>query len=436
MTERIYRDPVHNIIRLQTDSDEGELMMRLIDAAEFQRLRRIKQLGLGLYTYQGAEHSRFTHSLGAFHLMTRVLDRFSERYAIDPQDRIAARAAALLHDVGHGSFSHVMEKLIDFHHEQRTVQVILDEGSEIGSLLRSYSVDLPRSVAGIIEGTFRPSALAQLVSSQLDVDRMDYLLRDSLMTGAKYGIYDLEWIINALAIDEDADRIYVEARGIYAVEEYLQARYYMFRQVYFHRTLRSAEAALRSIIRRALRLLDDGHEVWYAPGTPFEKILRREELSISEHLQIDDSDFVFHVKQWQNSSDAVLRDLSRRFTDRRLFKAIDLDMPHEQQAEFLSSAKKLVEQAGFDPEYYFVEDRASDLPYYNYYAAEEAEPKTHIYVESGYASPQIREISEVSNVVRGLQQPYELHRICFPAEVKNEVYELYHRGSAKKLTVR
>jgi HD superfamily phosphohydrolase len=436
MTERIYRDPVHNIIRLQTDSDEGELMMRLIDAAEFQRLRRIKQLGLGLYTYQGAEHSRFTHSLGAFHLMTRVLDRFSERYAIDPQDRIAARAAALLHDVGHGSFSHVMEKLIDFHHEQRTVQVILDEGSEIGSLLRSYSVDLPRSVAGIIEGTFRPSALAQLVSSQLDVDRMDYLLRDSLMTGAKYGIYDLEWIINALAIDEDADRIYVEARGIYAVEEYLQARYYMFRQVYFHRTLRSAEAALRSIIRRALRLLDDGHEVWYAPGTPFEKILRREELSISEHLQIDDSDFVFHVKQWQNSKDAVMRDLSRRFTDRRLFKAIDLDMPHEQQAEFLSSAKKLVEQAGFDPEYYFVEDRASDLPYYNYYAAEEAEPKTHIYVESGYASPQIREISEVSNVVRGLQQPYELHRICFPAEVKNEVYELYHRGSAKKQTVR
>jgi HD superfamily phosphohydrolase len=368
--------------------------------------------------------------------MTRVLDRFSERYAIDATDRVAARAAALLHDVGHGSFSHVMEKLIDFHHEQRTVQVILDEGSEIGTLLKSYSGDLPRSVAAIIEGTFRPSALAQLVSSQLDVDRMDYLLRDSLMTGAKYGIYDLEWIINALAIDEDADRIYVEARGIYAVEEYLQARYYMFRQVYFHRTLRSAEAALRSIIRRALRLLDDGQEVWYAPGTPFEKILRREELSISEHLQIDDSDFVFHVKQWQNSSDAVLRDLSRRFTDRRLFKAIDLDMPHEQQAEFLSSAKKLVEQAGFDPEYYFVEDRASDLPYYNYYAAEKAEPKTHIYVESGYASPQIREISEVSNVVRGLQQPYELHRICFPAEVKNEVYELYHRGSAKKQTVR
>jgi len=434
MPERIYRDPVHNIIRLQTDSDEGELMMRLIDTGEFQRLRRIKQLGLGLYTYQGAEHSRFTHSLGAFHLMTRVLDRLGERHTIKPADRIAARAAALLHDVGHGSFSHVMEKVLNFHHERWTVEVILNESSEIGALLRSHSPDLPAKVASIIEGTFQPAALAQLVSSQLDVDRMDYLLRDSLMTGAKYGIYDLEWIINALAIDEAEDRIYVEARGVYAVEEYLQARYYMFRQVYFHRTLRSAEAVLRSIIRRTLQLFDEGQEVWHATNTAFEKILRREPLTITEHLQIDDSDFVFHVKQWQRSSDHILSDLSRRFIARQLFKAIDLDMPNEQKGEFLAAARSVVERAGFNPDYYFIEDRASDVPYYKHYAAEKAEPKTHIYVESGYASPRIREISEVSNVARGLQYPYELHRVCFPAEVKTEVYELYHRGDLKKET--
>ena len=427
MSERIYRDPVHNIIRLRTDTTEGELMMKLIDASEFQRLRRIKQLGLGLYTYQGAEHSRFTHSLGAFHLMTRVLDRFSERYSIKPDDRIAARAAALLHDVGHGSFSHVMEKVLNFHHEQWTVQVMLSEQTEIGQLLRSYSAELPGKVASIIEGNFQPSALAQLVSSQLDVDRMDYLLRDSLMTGAKYGIYDLEWIINALAIDEAADRIYVEARGLYAVEEYLQARYYMFRQVYFHRTLRSAEAVLRSIIRRALNLHENGFDVWHAPGTAFAKILRRETLTITEHLQVDDSDFVFHVKQWQHSPDAILKNLSDRFIHRRLFKAIDLDMPASEKDEFLDAAREAVRRAGFDPDYYFIEDRASDVPYYSYYAAERAEPKTHIYVESGYAHPGILEISEVSNVVKGLQHGYELHRVCFPAEVKDEVYEIYHR---------
>jgi HD superfamily phosphohydrolase len=426
MSERIYRDPVHNIIRLRTDSDEGELMLRLIDTPEFQRLRRIKQLGLGLYTYQGAEHSRFTHSLGAFHLMSRVLDRLSEKHHFDGEDRAAARAAALLHDVGHGSFSHVMEKVLGFHHEKWTVEVMLSEATEVGNLLRSYSPALPGKVAAIIEGKFQPAALGQLVSSQLDVDRMDYLLRDSLMTGAKYGIYDLEWIINALAIDEENDRIFVAARGLYAVEEYLQARYYMFRQVYFHRTLRSAEAVLRSILRRALKLLEMGQTVWYAQDTAFEKILRRTPLSITQHLEVDDSDVLFHVKQWQRSNDAVLGDLSRRFTGRRLFKAIDLDMPVEERPEFLTAARDCVMRAGYDPEYYFIEDRASDVPYYNYYTAAGAEPKSLIYVEDGYARPRIREISEVSEVVRGLQRGYELHRVCFPTEVKTEVYELYH----------
>src|SRR6201988_10415 len=433
MAERIYRDPVHNIIRLRTDTAEGELMIKLIDSAEFQRLRRIKQLGLGLYTYQGAEHSRFTHSLGAFHLMTRVLDRLGERHSISAEDRVAVRAAALLHDVGHGSFSHVMEKVLNFHHEQWTIQVIQSELTEVGSLLRSFSPDLPDRVASVIAGKFQPSALGQLVSSQLDVDRMDYLLRDSLMTGAKYGIYDLEWIINALAIDEAADRIYVQARGIYAVEEYLQARYYMFRQVYFHRTLRSAEAVLRSIIRRALKLHDDGMEVWHASGTAFEKILKHESLAITDHLQVDDSDFVFHVKQWQNSTDSILRDLSTRFINRRLFKAIDVDMPIAERDGFLAEAQSAVARAGFDPEYYFIEDRASDVPYYNYYAAASGEPKTYIYVETGFASPRIREISEISNVVRGLQHGYELHRVCFPAEAKAAVYEIYHRGSNKQV---
>jgi uncharacterized protein len=426
LTERIYRDPVHNIIGLRTDNDEGRLMMRLIDAPEFQRLRRIKQLGLGLYTYQGAEHSRFTHSLGAFHLMTRVLDRLAERHTINEQDRTAARAAALLHDVGHGSFSHVMEKVLGFHHESWTVQVVLNRDNEIGNLLADYSTDLAGNVAAIIEGKFQPAALGQLVSSQLDVDRMDYLLRDSLMTGAKYGIYDLEWIINALAIDEENDRIYVAARGLYAVEEYLQARYYMFRQVYFHRALRSAEAVLRSILRRALKLLEAGESVWYAPDTAFEKVLRRTSLSLADHLEMDDSDVIFHVKQWQRSADPILGDLSRRFVGRRLFKAIDLDMPESERPDFLAAARKCVAQAGFDPEYYFIEDRASDVPYYNYYTAEGVEPKTRIYVEDGYARPRIREISEISQVVRGLQQGYELHRVCFPAEVKQRVYDLYH----------
>jgi uncharacterized protein len=429
LSQRIYRDPVHNIIPLRDDSAEGRLMIRLIDAPEFQRLRRIKQLGLGLYTYQGAEHSRFTHSLGALHLMTRILDQLSDRYQIKDQDRAAARAAALLHDVGHGPFSHAMENVLGVHHEQLTMQAVLSEETELWRALSSYSSELPARVASIIEGTFKPAALAQLVSSQLDVDRMDYLLRDSLMTGAKYGLFDLEWIINALQIDEAGDRIYVAARGIYAVEEYLQARYYMFRQVYFHRSLRSAEAVLRSALRRALKLMNETESVWCASGTSFEKILHRQSLTITEHLEMDDSDVIFHMKQWQRSSDSVLSDLSRRFVERRLFKAIDLDMPEAERKDFLTAAHAVIEQGGFDPEYYFIEDRATDVPYYGYYTAEGIEPHTRIYVEDGYAHPQIREISEVSEAVRGLRRGYELHRICFPAEVKDEVYRLYHTAS-------
>lgn len=426
LSEKIYRDSVHNIIRLKTDTEEGKLLVRLIDTAEFQRLRRVRQLGLAHFAYQAAEHSRFTHSLGALHLATRILAKLESTHEISAEHKTAVRAAALLHDIGHGAFSHVIETILNFHHEQFTIEAVLSSGTEVGQVLRGFSAELPENIAAIIRGDFRPMALAQLVSSQLDVDRMDYLLRDSLMTGAKYGIYDLEWIIKSLEIDEENDRLYVSARGIYAVEDYLQARYYMFRQVYFHRTLRSAEAVLRSLIRRALHLFKNGKDVWFAHKTPFEKILNGEKLSLIEHLQIDDSDVMFHIKQWQNSSDVILSDLANRFLRRRLFKAFDLDMPEDERQDFLEKARKVVENSGFDADYYFAEDKAGDVPYY-FYTKMQTEPKNLIYVEEGFSRPAIREISEISAAVRGLQKGYQIYRVCFPPELKKEIAKLYHQ---------
>ena len=417
---------MHNIIRLKTDTAEGKLLVRLVDTAEFQRLRRIRQLGLAHFAYQAAEHSRFTHSLGALHLATRILAKLDLSYKIPDEAHLAVRCAALLHDIGHGAFSHVIEPILKFHHEEFTIEAVLSPETEVGAALRGFSDFLPEAVAGIIRGDFRPTALAQLVSSQLDVDRMDYLLRDSLMTGAKYGIYDLEWIIKSLEIDERNDRLYVSARGIYAVEDYLQARYYMFRQVYFHRTLRSAEAVLRSLLHRALELFQSGAPVWFAEQTPFEKILKGEKLDLREHLQIDDADFMFHIKQWQNAEDKILADLANRFLHRRLFKAFDLDMPEAEQQEFLEKARRLVEDAGFDPKFYFIEDKAGDVPYY-FYTKRQSEPKNQIYVEEGFSRPEIKEISEISAAVRGLQKGYQMYRVCFPAELKEEIAKLYHR---------
>jgi HD superfamily phosphohydrolase len=425
-SERIYRDSVHNIIRLKLDSPEGNLIARLVDAAEFQRLRRVRQLGLAHFAYQAAEHSRFTHSLGAFHLATRILAKLKTKYPISAEDHTAIRVAALLHDVGHGAFSHVLENILDFHHEDFTVEAVLSDETEIGDLLREYSSDLPHRVAEIIRGTFRPMALAQLVSSQLDVDRMDYLLRDSLMTGVKYGVYDLEWIIKSIEINEADDQLYVSARGLYAVEDYLQARYYMFRQVYFHRTLRVAETILQSLLRRALQLFQSDKPVWHAPGTAFEKILSGKSLKLKEHLALDDADVVHYIKQWQHSSDDILADLSRRFLNRRLFKAFDLDMPESERPGFVTAARDIVAGRGFDPDFYFIEDTAGNVPHY-FYISDRSKPKDLIYVEDGFSRSRIREISEVSSAVRGLQAEYRLHRVCFPAELTDDIAKLYHR---------
>lgn len=222
IVERIHRDPVHNIIPIEMRSAEGRLLLQLIDSREFQRLRRIKQLGLANFVYQGAEHSRFTHSLGALHLAGRILGRLSGAYSISAADQTVIRVAALLHDVGHGAFSHVLEPILNFHHERFSVEAILSEETSIGQILRNHSKEISGRVADVIRGDFVPVALAQLVSSQLDVDRMDYLQRDSLMTGAKYGVYDLEWIIKSIEINEADDHLYVSARGLYAVEDYLQ----------------------------------------------------------------------------------------------------------------------------------------------------------------------------------------------------------------------
>jgi HD superfamily phosphohydrolase len=425
VAERIYRDSVHNIIRVNTDTAEGQLVIALIDTPEFQRLRRIRQLGLAYFAYQSAEHSRFTHSLGAFHLAQRLIAKLRLSHEVPEGAQTAVRVAALLHDIGHGPFSHVIESILGFHHEDFTVEAVLSDETAIGRLLTGYSHTLAPDVAAIVRHEFKPNALGHLVSSQLDVDRMDYLLRDSLMTGAKYGVFDLEWIIKSIEIDEANDRLYISTPGLYAVEDYLQARYYMYRQVYFHRTLRSAEAVLRVLVKRALKLAGTGKTPWSDDGTSMNAVVSGERLSLAQHLAFDDNDVLYSIKRWRDSTDDTLSDLASRFLDRRLFKAWDLDMPENERADFVAAARSEVAAAGYDPEFYFVEDEATNAPY-SFYSKRNGDPKDLIYVQEGFARPRIREISEVSPAVRGLQEGYRIHRICFPAEVEDRIEGLYH----------
>jgi HD superfamily phosphohydrolase len=423
LPQRNYRDPLHNIISLDESVGDDYLVIALIDSAEFQRLRRIKQLGLAMFTYQGAEHSRFTHSLGVMHLMTRALGLLGAHHPISEEARVVGRAGALLHDLGHGPFSHVIEKVFHFHHEDWTRRIILDEGTEVHRALKDFDPSMPEKLVSLYTHQYAPAFISQLVSSQLDCDRMDYLLRDSLMTGAKYGIYDLEWVLHALKIDEGSDRVYVESKGLYAVEEYLQARYYMFRQVYFHRTLRSAEAVLVSTLRRARELIEQGEIGFRIRDSVFEKMLCGQEVTTSEYLQLDDTDLTFHLKQWAQEADPVLSDLARKFINRRLFKAMDLGVLGDQTEEFFRRAVEVVAGAGFDAEYYLIMDRAADVPYYSYYSPVDVDARNLIYVESDSPQFAIREISEVSGVVRGMRG-YRIDRVCFPEDVAEEMADL------------
>ena len=431
MPQRNYRDPLHNIISLDEARLDDRLIVELIDSVEFQRLRRIKQLGLAMFTYQGAEHSRFTHSIGVMHLMTRALDLLGAHHKISDEARVVGRAGALLHDLGHGPFSHVIEKVFGFHHEDWTCRVVLDENTEVNRKLRSFDASLPDKLASLYKHSYSPAFVSQLVSSQLDCDRMDYLMRDSLMTGAKYGMFDSEWVLHALKIDE-SQRVYVEAKGLYAVEEYLQARYYMFRQVYFHRTLRSAEAVLVATLNRARALLQLGQLRFRMPDSAFERLLTGESISTSEYLQLDDTDLTFHLKQWSRDPDPMLADLAGRFMARRLFKVMDVTLQKDLFDQFWKRAQECVRRAGFDPEYYLLMDRAADVPYYGYYSPASIDPSGLIYVETGETGSPIREISEISEVVRGMRG-YRIDRVCFPVEVADQMSALMteHEGRAK-----
>ncbi|MCX7011275.1 MAG: HD domain-containing protein, partial [Candidatus Sumerlaeota bacterium] len=249
--EKLFRDPVHDLVAFNLSDPREALLLRLIDTPEFQRLRRIRQLGMAYLAYPGAEHTRFGHAIGVAVIARRMLEELGKHARLDEAQSFACLVAALLHDVGHGPFSHIMERYLGFSHEERAVEILLSESTSIHRCLAEFDPSLPERVAALARGNPSTGAYGAIISSQLDADRMDYLLRDSLMTGVKYGIYDLERILKMLRMDEAGGRIVLSAKGLMPLEKYLQSRYHMYRQVYFHKAVTAAEVLLASLLRRA-----------------------------------------------------------------------------------------------------------------------------------------------------------------------------------------
>jgi HD superfamily phosphohydrolase len=441
---KVLRDPVHNLIPLS--GDEGKLLVELIDRPEFQRLRRIRQLGLGSLAYPGAEHSRWTHSVGVCHVARRMLDALRERHGqysdeyrelADLQQEILV--AALLHDLGHGPFSHVFERAIprvdrapeDYpaDHEGWSERIIRER---FGPLLTGHSIRVD-VVTGLINKKKRQHLLAKdFISSQLDADRMDYLLRDGRATGAKYGEFDLEWLLHSLRIGKVSVRGQSEGvwrlcfdgnKAIHVIEEYIQAREFMYVQVYIHKTVRAYEALLKNILGLAASISKGNPDSVPRPCPPaLAKMLAGQTVDVQEYLSLDDFRLWMTLIDWSTAgsgNDARLDRLAqmcRKLVHREQpYKYIDLDNEDKR----MKAVEYVTRLQGEPLEFSVGLDIFTDLAYrnarYRKSKEDEEEEDRVIYIldSRGYCSP----AESPSEVIRAI------------SEIKTQICRLYYDDS-------
>jgi uncharacterized protein len=371
MPEKIIRDPVHDVIAFRLERPVDALLFKLLNATEFQRLRRIHQLGLANLAYPGADHSRYSHSLGVMETARKILDQLRRSFTIDEEQETACLVAALLHDLGHGPLSHVFERVSGIHHERITQRIVMDPESDVHQILFQHDKLMPERVVEFFKGEPKRTFFFDILSSQLDADRLDYLLRDNYMTGSRYGDYDLNWLLHALTIDEAGSRLAVNWKGVSAVEAYLQSRHHMYRNVYFHKVVRSAEGMVKLALQRAKRLAVQGRLEGPTRDSSVYKALLGQRFTIEEFRDLDDISVWHCLKLWVNASDPILAGLCRGLLFRGLFKTIDLtkQMDGQQAQAAMTRAMGAIEEAGGEPNYDIFYDEPTDTPYEIYGAA-------------------------------------------------------------------
>lgn len=439
---KIIRDPVHNLIPFHaTDCDK--LLLNLINAREFQRLRRVKQLGMSEFVFPGANHSRFAHSIGVMHTARQFLNRLrvlGER--ITKEQETIVLSAALLHDVGHGPFSHAFEKITEEDHEKRTLEIIKNRDTEVNKTLRGFDKALPGHLAQFFDKSVGssdslPPYMVGIVSSRLDADRFDYLQRDSYATGTNYGKFDPGWLILHSFPDKKRGRLYLGKKALLATEAYVFARHHMYQSVYFHKTTRAAEVILRLIFKRFKERLDalsKAKRKKLVPGCPAVVMAAfRGKIDLANYLRLDDHCITEFVKACEFSSDKVLKMLGSALLNRHLLKAVDATEANgDQVANFKAAAQDVVrKRKELDAEFAFAEDIAEDTPY-KPYDFDKEKPESMIWVEDLSGNQQ--ELSELSDQVRALRSKKTLIRYYFPEVVRDDIQALAvtHLGKASK----
>ncbi|MBM7585206.1 HD superfamily phosphohydrolase [Bacillus pakistanensis] len=412
--EKVFKDPVHRYVHVR-----DRVIWDLIGTKEFQRLRRIRQLGTTYLTFHGAEHSRFNHSLGVYEIIRRIVDDvFDGRPEWSKEERLLSLCAALLHDLGHGPFSHSFEKVFQLDHEHFTQAIILGD-TEVNAILSKVSKDFPKYVAEVIAKTYENKLVVSLISSQIDADRMDYLQRDAYFTGVSYGHFDMERILRVMRPRED--QVVIKYSGMHAVEDYIMSRYQMYWQIYFHPVTRSAEVILTKILHRAKELYENSYS-FKLPPIHFYSMFEGK-VSLKDYLKLDEAVILYYFQIWEEEEDPILSDLCRRFMNRNLYKYVEFDPAKEYKKH--SELETLFKKAGIDPEYYLVLDSSSDLPYDFYRPGEEEERlPIHLMMPSG----DLRELSRESDIVDSISGKRRTdHKLYFPADF------LYDESSKKNI---
>lgn len=448
---QFYRDPVHGQIRFEaidldssfpsegsSDAQVSWLIRKLIDTPEFQRLRHIRQNGLTNYVFHGAEHSRFAHSVGVSHLARRMYDAIVRNTGDDPgkEVRLATIAAALLHDVGHGPFSHLLEEVlkdsgVDFDHEVMTRRYLLDTGSSIHSLLSQVHVDFPKKVAEYIDKDNRETDhwSHKIVSSQLDADRLDYLLRDSRMAGLEGHGFDLSRLVDMLGTVDDS-RIGVNRRGLEAVEAYLVMLDQMYRAVYYHHAVRSASILLVSVLRR-VKEVQGADPSWLftkdAPSSRFAELLAKgSAIGLESYSGIWEAHVWVLMEHWATQTeDPLLADLAGRLVNRRYFKTLEVDptqmasvMEKIERARALAVELESLCETVDAAKAYFVSTDEPSRTSYKRYDWLGTKPDESIFILEDDGSHFLIEDYPRSNIAQGLKATKYFHRLVVPASVR------------------
>jgi HD superfamily phosphohydrolase len=399
---KIINDPVHGFITIYND-----LIFDLMEHPFFQRLRRIKQLGMSHLVYPGANHTRFHHALGAMHLMQKAISELLKKSVeISEEEKEGVIVAILLHDIGHGPFSHTLEHslLKDVHHEEVSLLFMNRLNSEFKGKL-----DLAIS---IFTDNYHKQFLHQLVSSQLDMDRLDYLQRDSYFTGVSEGVVGSERIIKMLNV-VDNELVIIE-KGIYSIENFISARRIMYWQVYMHKTVVSSEYMLRNVLKRAKELFEQGHDLF---ATPSLKLFLSQSFSMEDFVtdesllnhfaNIDDTDIISAIKVWQTADDKLLRVLSTDLIERNLYKTVISKEPFTSERIELEKQKIINDLGlvGHEIDYFFINSKLVNSAY----------NKQFKQIKMVTRSGELIDLTQASDNynISALSAPVEKHYLCY-----------------------